>query len=292
MPRRRGRRILPRTLPSRSRLNEQGTRPVPRLGALGHRSSVPGLLGMNYDEDEGGRHVNIGKGGIVDHGKTQEIIETARRSQQAVQAHQSSARVSQEFDPARLRGASDPSEPEHAHLLHRAHGRHHARQVAGDPVAAGGRAHHAVVRQSDRRQVGGDGVHGRWPHRTNAACRTRPSPRSARTRPNGRSLQHRHPRRLHRRQERQHPGAEQKSKDNFALLQPLVARGGVLVVVGTTWADDDLYADLEANPLFAPPQGGQVICGAGVRVITNIDGRMDLEVLETGLTFPHLTKEY
>ena len=32
------------------------------------------LLGMNYDEDEGGRHVNVGKGGIVDHGKTQEII--------------------------------------------------------------------------------------------------------------------------------------------------------------------------------------------------------------------------
>lgn len=83
-----------------------------------------------------------------------------------------------------------------------------------------------------------------------------------------------------------------KAKQKFAHIQPFIAKGGMLVVVGTTWADDDLYADCESMPLFAPPLGGQVICGAGVRVVTDTDGRLDLEVEPTGLTFPHLTREY
>ena len=83
-----------------------------------------------------------------------------------------------------------------------------------------------------------------------------------------------------------------KAKQKFAHIQPFIAKGGMLVVVGTTWADDDLYADCESMPLFAPPLGGQVICGAGVRVVTDAEGRLNLETEPSGLTFPHLTREY
>ena len=83
-----------------------------------------------------------------------------------------------------------------------------------------------------------------------------------------------------------------KSKDLFATLQPLLARGGTLLYLATIWADDDLTNDLMGNPLFSAPYGGQVVCGAGVRVITTPAGKPDLEVLPTGLTFPHLTLDH
>lgn len=88
------------------------------------------------------------------------------------------------------------------------------------------------------------------------------------------------------------PEQNKKSKDKWMNLQPLLARGGILVYVGTTWADDDLGNDLQASPLFAPPKGGQIVCGAGVRVIHDSNGKLDLEVVETGLNFQHLTIEY
>jgi hypothetical protein len=83
-----------------------------------------------------------------------------------------------------------------------------------------------------------------------------------------------------------------KSKHQWALMMPLVARGGMIVVFGTVWDDDDLNVMLQSNPLFRPPLGGQIVCGAGVRVIIHPTGELDLEVTEDGLTFPHLTREY
>lgn len=88
------------------------------------------------------------------------------------------------------------------------------------------------------------------------------------------------------------PEQNKKSKEKWAMLQPFMAAGGRIIVVGTTWADDDLYAILEASPLFQPPNGGSVICGAGVRVITDTTGKLDLEVADGGITFPHLTVDY
>lgn len=83
-----------------------------------------------------------------------------------------------------------------------------------------------------------------------------------------------------------------KSKAKYAHLQPFVAKGGILVVVGTIWDDDDLYADLQASSVFAPPSGGQVVCGVGVDVFYGKNGKMDLMEDETGITFPHLTVDY
>ena len=83
-----------------------------------------------------------------------------------------------------------------------------------------------------------------------------------------------------------------KSKSLYATLQPFMAHGGTQVYAATIWADDDLTNDLMGNPLFAPPYGGQVVCGAGVRVITTEKGTFDLEVLPAGLTFPHLTLDH
>ena len=88
------------------------------------------------------------------------------------------------------------------------------------------------------------------------------------------------------------PEQNRKSKEKWGLLQPFMANGGRIVVVGTTWADDDLYAHMESSPLFQPPHGGCVVCGAGVRVVTSDTGKLDLEVLDTGITFPHLTRDY
>jgi len=249
------------------------------------------LLGMNYDEDEGGRHINVGKGGIVDHGKTQEIIELLDdRSKQ-------------------FKLIKAPRESRKSSILQG----FVVRQILLNPntrICYIGRTDDVVrgkslairARLEDERvtQLFGEQHGDKWEEMEfTVASRTERGLQNATftafsqdSPPVGgrfnivilddyiddKNVST--------------PAQNKKSKDNFALLQPLVARGGVLVVVGTTWADDDLYSDLEANPLFAPPQGGQVICGAGVRVITNIDGRMELEVLETGLTFPHLTKEY
>ncbi len=85
---------------------------------------------------------------------------------------------------------------------------------------------------------------------------------------------------------------DRKSKSKWAVLMPFLAPGGILIVNCTTWADDDLNGQLEAGPLFRPPMGAQIICGAGTRVIKRDDGTLDIEVTEEGLTFPHLTEEH
>lgn len=84
----------------------------------------------------------------------------------------------------------------------------------------------------------------------------------------------------------------QKSKDLHATLQPFLAKGGTIVNAATIWGEDDLNHTMMASPLYRPPYGGQVVCGAGVRVITTPEGGLDLEVLPTGLTFPHLTLDH
>lgn len=83
-----------------------------------------------------------------------------------------------------------------------------------------------------------------------------------------------------------------KSKDRWRLLVPFLASGCEVVVFCTLWADNDLNSDLRSNRLFAPPTGGQVVCGAGVRVVKDGKGGYDLELAEGGLTFPHMTLEY
>ena len=51
-----------------------------------------------------------------------------------------------------------------------------------------------------------------------------------------------------------------KSKDNFAAMMPLVARGGMIVVFGTIWDDDDLN-QLKAIPgsAFEAVYTGEII---------------------------------
>ena len=83
-----------------------------------------------------------------------------------------------------------------------------------------------------------------------------------------------------------------KSKDKFAHIQPFVAAGGILVVVGTRWDPMDLYSVIESSPLFHSPYGEQLILGAGVHLTRTEGGSIDLEVDEGGVTFPHLTVEY
>lgn len=83
-----------------------------------------------------------------------------------------------------------------------------------------------------------------------------------------------------------------KSKEKWGLLQPFIASGCEVIVLCTLWADDDLNSSLRSNKLFAPPTGGQIVCGAGVRVVRDGGGGLDLEVLDGGLTFPHMTLDY
>jgi len=83
-----------------------------------------------------------------------------------------------------------------------------------------------------------------------------------------------------------------KAKDAFEYMQPFIAKGGTLIVVGTRWADDDLYSNCEASPLFKHPLGAQLILGAGVEVVRSDSGVLDLKEIESGLTFPHLTLDF
>lgn len=89
------------------------------------------------------------------------------------------------------------------------------------------------------------------------------------------------------------PEMVEKSKRQWSLLQPFVAKGGILVVVGTRYGADDLYNDLEAMPMFKPPMGGTIILGAGVNVVKEEKtGTLRLEEAEGGLTFPHMTMDF
>lgn len=85
----------------------------------------------------------------------------------------------------------------------------------------------------------------------------------------------------------------EKSKRNYALIQPFIAAGGILVVVGTRYAEDDLLNDLEASQQFQPPHGRSLILGAGVRVVKDPQtNAVDLVEEPTGLTFPHMTMDF
>ena len=88
------------------------------------------------------------------------------------------------------------------------------------------------------------------------------------------------------------PEQNKKSKERWKLLVPFISSGSEVIIFCTLWADDDLNSELRANRLFQPPTGGQVVCGAGVRVVHDGLGGLDLEITEGGLTFPHLTLEY
>lgn len=84
----------------------------------------------------------------------------------------------------------------------------------------------------------------------------------------------------------------EKSKQAYERIQPFIAKGGTLIVVGTRWEDDDLYSELEGSRLFKPPYGEQLILGAGVVVVRDEEGHVDLEESEDGVTFPHLTLDF
>lgn len=249
------------------------------------------LLGYNYDEDEGGQKVNVGKGGIVDHGKTQEIIELLDdRSLQfkLVMAPRESRKstILQGFCVRQILlnpnvricyiGRTDSITRGKALAIR-------AQLMKPEVVERFG------SQQGDKWEEMEFTVAGRTDKGLQNATFTAFSMDSPPT--GGRfnivilddfidqsnvTTQ----------------DQNKKSKEKFALLAPFVARGGTMLVIGTRWADDDLYSDIEGNPLFAPPHGGQVVCGAGVNVATNTDGRLSLELAPGGLTFPHLTLEY
>lgn len=85
----------------------------------------------------------------------------------------------------------------------------------------------------------------------------------------------------------------EKSKRQWALIQPFVAKGGILIVVGTRYGADDLYNELEISPMFQAPMGGTIILGAGVSVQKNEDtGSLSLVEDAGGLTFPHMTLDF
>lgn len=89
------------------------------------------------------------------------------------------------------------------------------------------------------------------------------------------------------------PEQVKKSKDRYQMLMPFIAKGGMLVVVGTRYGADDLFNDLETSPLFQPPRGQSIILGAGVHIVRDEDtGTLRLEEDEGGLTFPHMTMDF
>lgn len=89
------------------------------------------------------------------------------------------------------------------------------------------------------------------------------------------------------------PAMVEKSKKQWAMIQPFVAKGGILIVVGTRYGADDLYNDLEVMPMFQAPMGRSIILGAGVTVQKDEKtGTLRLAEAEGGLTFPHMTMDF
>jgi hypothetical protein len=75
-----------------------------------------------------------------------------------------------------------------------------------------------------------------------------------------------------------------KQMEVFALLYPFLANGGTMLVLGTRYADQDVYNYIEQLPLFS-----KLIIDAGVDVVQDEKGKARLTVRKGGLTFPHLT---
>lgn len=249
------------------------------------------VLHFDYDEDEGGRHVNVGQGGIVNHGKHKEICELLddRTTHYKLIKAPRESRKSSILQGFALRhillnpniriayiGRTDPI-------------------VASKSLAIRSRLEDREIVDLFGEQKGSKWEECEW----TVSTRTDGSLQNATftafsmdSMPTGGRFNIVILDDFIDDTNVTNQDQNKKSKDKFAKLAPFVARGGIMVVVGTTWADDDLYSELEGNSMFAPPEGGQIICGAGVRIITDSQGRLDLEVVETGLTFPHLTLPY
>lgn len=249
------------------------------------------LFGYNYDEDEGARKTNVGYGGIVDHGKHKEIcdlLDDRTKEFKLILAPRESRKSSilQGFVVRQILlnpniricyiGRTDSIVLSKAQAIQRQLERQEVQELFGPQVGSPWSAtEFSVAGVTD---VG-----------LQSATFTAFSMDSFRT--GGRYnivilddfIDHKNV---------TTPEQNRKSKELYAQLQPFIARGGQIIVVGTIWDEDDLYNNLQGNPLFAPPKGGQIICGSGTRIVTTAEGKLDLEVVETGLTFPHLTLDY
>lgn len=75
-----------------------------------------------------------------------------------------------------------------------------------------------------------------------------------------------------------------RQREVFALLYPLLANGGTMIVMGTRYADEDVYAYIETLPMF-----DKLVIDAGVNILQDERGKARLEIRKGGLTFPHLS---
>ena len=248
------------------------------------------LLGYNYDE-VGGQKTNVGKGGIVPHGKTQEcitllddeslhfkLIKMPREARKSTIAQAFCIRQILKNPNVRIGyvGRTDPIVRGKALAIRNQLERQEIRELFGE--LRGDKWEETEFTVSTRTNVG-------LQNATLTAFSQDSLPTGGRfdiiilddfiDKTNVTT-----------------PEQNKKSKDKFGEIQPFIANGGYLIVIGTTWADDDLYSDCEASPLFAPPLGGQLICGAGVVVTFTPEGQIDLVPAEGGLTFPHLSLPY
>ena len=249
------------------------------------------LLGYNYDEDEGGRKLNVGLGGIVESGKTEEAVrlldDTSLHNKMLVMPRESRKSTLLIAWCVRLILFSpdirifyvtrtDALALEKAIAVRDQLQRHEITALFGP-------------QQGERWGTTEFTVATRTMHGLQNATFTAFSQESMR--PGGRCnlllvddfIDHTNV---------TNQDQNRKSKELFASLLPLVAKGGSIGYVATIWDDNDLTNDLQNNRLFRPPLGGQIVCGAGVRIVTTQDGSIDLEPLPTGLTFPHLTLDH
>ena len=249
------------------------------------------FMGYNYDEDEGGQHVNVGKGGIVPFGKTQECIELLDDPQTHFKLIKlpREARKSTMLQCLCLRLMLTNPNVRIAYI-----GR-------SDPIVAyKALAIRSVLESEKVTALFGPMQGAKWDQteftiatRTNHGLQNATfTAFSQESIPTGGRFDYIFLDDFIDDSNVSTPEQNQKSKEKWKVLQPLCARGGYIYVVGTTWADDDLYADLEASPLFQPPMGGQLICGAGVEIVVTEHGQLDLKEAEGGITFPHLTVPY
>jgi len=253
------------------------------------------LLGYNYDEEAGtGRHLRVGKGGIVEHGKTQEIVELLDSNKQFVLV----------LAPRESRKSSILQAFCVRQILRNKNIRICYIGRTNPIVAQKALAIRAQLERIDRdpalRHLFGPQIGDKW-EETEFTVAQRDMPGLQNATFTAFSM------------DSMPTGGRfdivilddfiddtnvatteqnKKSKEKWATLQPFMASGGRILVVGTRWADDDLYAMLEASPLFAPPHGESIVVGAGVYVTVTPDGRPDLEISPDGITFPHLTREY
>ena len=249
------------------------------------------LLGYTYDEDEGGKRRNVGTGGILSHGKHQEIVELLddRNLQYKLILAPRSSRKStilQAFcvrqilrnpDVRIFYGArTDQMVKEKALAIRNQLERKEVTAFFGEQIgmpwevdrfSVAGRKHVGLMNTTFE-TFSFDSV----PHGGRADIVILDDFIDDTNCSNNEQLQ--------------------KARAKWHSLQPLVADGGMLVVVGTVWDDEDIYYDMEGSQLFSPPHGGQIVVGAGVRLTYDREGNLYLKEEEDGLTFPHLTVDF